>query len=508
MAITFTSHRSGSPSITIGGDDTSPFPSYSISRQDNYAGDDTYLNTDYSITVNGVVVVDGDPTIGGQLHSATHAAAIDKLSINSIYPTLGFGELKIAGYDGTELVFDDARIKSVQTPVSQSGGFRYQEYTITFEATDMDGSSDFPSIQEVGEQWEFSINDGQFAIDQHNPLGTVYKTFTLTHTITATGRQSAANAVEAWRQAVLWVESRLISKPNNEAVKTHINTSTDGPKFVPFYMNTELDKDQLKTNADAIDVEWEAYNAKREISTDISSGNYSVTDTWLIAIAGVPATHTVEFKNSGGQDEAVAISLNGTITGLSTVMPGSSDFNKPGNFSNAEAGWNGIKNYIGAFGAYAYGQINGMFQQGNNGSFRPVPISRSLSENRAEGTITWSTVFSDKWLDGDKNKIAEQDISVQYKNEKQDEEVFAVIPVIGREEGPVIQRFRTKNHRVVTVTVAMTMTTGYKNEVEARSEAEKVADKYEPPNGYLNQFDYEYVDDYGIITLTKEWFYK
>jgi len=508
MAITFVSNYSGSPTITIGGDDTSPFPSYSISRQDNYSGDDTYLNTDYSITINGIVVVDGDPTIGGQLNAKTQAEAINKLKLNDIYPTLGFGVLTIAGYDGTNIVFNDARISSVQTPVGESGGWRYQEYVITFEATDIDGKNDLPSVQEVEENWEFNVNDNQFAVDNHNPLSEVYKTFTLTHTVTATGRQSAFNAVEAWRQAVLWVESRLIGKPDNTAISTHINTSTDGPKFVPYYMNTEADKDQIKTNADAVAVEWESYNAQREINTDISSGNYSVTDTWIIAIKGTPATHTVEMKSSGSQDDAVSITVNGVITGLSQVTPGGSDFNKPGNFSNAEAGWSQLQNFIFPLASYGYNRINGVLNKENNGTLRPNPISRSLSENRTEGTITWSAVFTDKWIDGNINKIAEQDISVQYKNEKLDEEVIAIIPVIGREEGPIVQSFFTENHRVVTVTVAMTMTQQYKNEEDARSTAEESANKYEPEGGYLNQFDYDYVDDYGIITLTKEWFYK
>jgi hypothetical protein len=509
MAITFVSNYPSSPTITIGGDDTGPFPSYSISRQDNHSGDDTYLNTDYSITVNGVVVVDGDPTIGGQLNDATHREAITKLKLNDIYPTLGFGVLTIQGYDGTSIVFNDARISSVQTPVGDSGGWKYQEYVITFEATDIDGISDIPSVQEVEENWEFQVNDNQFAVDNHDPLGEIYKTFTLTHTLSATGRQSAGGAVEAWRQAVLWIESRIVGKPDNTAVTTHINTKTDGPKFVPYYMNTEADKDQIKTNADAVAVDWESYNGQREITTDISSGSYSVTDTWLIAIKGTPATHTVEFSNAGSQDDGINVTVNGVITGLSTVTPGDSDFNKPGNFSGAEAGWEQVQGRILALAKYAYSKIPGLLLAENNGSLRPNPISRSMSENRTEGTITWSAVFTDKFVDGDVEKIAEQDISVQYKNYKADEKVIAIIPVIGREEGPIIQDFETKNHRVATVTVTMTMTQKYKNEGEAKRLAEEAADKYEPEeDNYINQFDYDYVDAYGIITLNKEWFYK
>lgn len=509
MAITFLSNKPETPAITIGGDDTSPFPSYSISRQDNYSGDDTYLNTDYSITINGVVVVDGDPTIGGQLNDKTHQAAIDKLSINNIFPTLGFGVLKIAGYDDTQIVFDDARITSVQTPVDESsGGFRYQNYTITFEATDMDGKHDFPSVSEMEENWEFSVNDNQFAFNDNNLTGAVYKTFTLTHTITATGRQSALGAVEAWRQAVLWVESRLINNPDNNAISTHINNSTDGPKFVPYYMNTEKNKDDLKTNADSVAVEWQSYNGNREITTDISSGNYTVTDTWLIAIKDTPATHTIEMKSAGGEEEAITITLNGVITGLSTYVLGSTESNKPQNFVNAEAGWLAVQGQFLALARYSYGTINSLLIDGNNGIFKSKPISVSMSENRSEGTITWSAVFTDKFTIGSPEKIADADVSVQYKNYKNDEKVIALIPVIGRKEGPIVQDFDTNNHKSVTVTVSLTMAKGYKSEGEARNEAEGIADQYQPKDGIINQFDYDYVDAYGLITLNKEWFYK
>jgi hypothetical protein len=508
MAITFVSNYPSSPTITIGGDDTSPFPSYSISRQDNYSGDDTYLNTDYSITVNGVVVVDGDPTIGGQLNAATHAAAITKLSLNDIYPTLGFGVLTIQGYDGTSIVFNDARISSVQTPVGDSGGWKYQEYVITFDATSMDGNSDIPYTQEVEENWEFQVNDNQFAVKDSDPLAPIFKTFTLTHTISATGRQSPAGAVEAWRQAVLWVESRLVNVPDNTAIATHINSSTDGPKFVPYYMNTEADANQIKTNADAVSVDWQSYNAQREMTADISSGSYSVTDTWLIAIKGTPATHTVEFSNSGSQDDAINITVNGVITGLSEVAPGGTEFNTPKNFGNAEAGWSQLQGRILPLAQYAYARTNSILTKNNNGQLRPNPVSRSLSENRTEGTITWSAVFTDKFVDGNIDAIAEQDISVQYKNEQNDEKVIAIIPVIGREQGPVIQSFFTNNNRSVSVTVTMTMTKQFKNEGAALQIAQEAADRYEPDGGFLNQFDYDYTDDYGIITLNKEWLYK
>lgn len=514
MAVTFTSNKPGQPTITIGGNNTdSPFPTYSINREEIYSSDDTYIGTRFTISMNGNVVVDGDPTIGGQLHSATQAEAITKLSINDIFPTLGFGVLNIQPYDSsTPIKFNDAKITSISTPVDESsGGFRYQNYAITFEATTIDDVFGSPLVNEVGESWNLSVNQDQFAYDQHNINGSLYRTYTLTHEISATGRQnpSTSSAVEAWRQAVLWVESRLQNQPDTSAISTHINSIDAGPKFVPFFMNTDQDKDDLKLNAKESNIIWYAYNGSRNINTDISSGSYSVTDTWIIAIKDTPATHSISYEANGGQEESISIVLNGTVSGLNTNQLGSSSSNKNNNYSNAESGYENIKDLIRSFAVAAYSRLNDLATGPNNSTALNIkPIARSVSQNRTDGTITWSETYNDKFMVGDTSKIAEQDISIQHKNKLQDEEVIAIIPVIGREQGPVIQSFQTENIRTTSITVSLVMHKDFKNETVAYDTAKEIADQYEPANSWVNSQSYDYTDDYGLITFNKEWFYK
>lgn len=504
MAITFDPNNPGGI-VTIGGDNTSPFPSYSISRQDNYTGDDTYLSSDFTITVNGVVVVNGDPTVAGQLNNLVQQEAINKLGINDQFPMLGFGTLKIEGYSGNEIIFKDAHITSVQTATDEeSGGFRYQPYTITFEATVPNGAPGTPLVAEMGETWSLEANDNQFAYSDHDIAGPLYKTFTLTHTISARGRHNPDGAVEAWRQAVLWVETRIQNKPDDSAISTHINSDSEGPQFVPYWMNSK--EEELKLNA-AGDLEYESYNGKREITTDIASGSYEITDTWLVAIKGTPATHSIDISKTGGEEEANTITLNGVVTGLDNKSLGGNTNVFLDNYDKAEAGYTSLKGRIFSLAVEEYGKINNLLTKGNNGSFNPEPIARSLSQNRVDGTITWSATYDDAFKLGDKKKIASEDVNVEYKNERLDEEVIAVIPVIDRAEGPVIQSFRTENIRSVSVTVSLVMTKEHKSEGEARSEAEKIADLYDP-GGHLKTYTYEYTDDYGLITLTKEWLYK
>lgn len=506
MAITFSPNHNG-PTVTIGGDDSSPFPSYSISRQENYSADDSRLYTEYSITVNGVATVDGDPTVGGQLHGLVHQEAINKLSINDVFPMLGYGVLKIAGYNNTYIQFDDARISSVQAlPGDGSGGFRYQEYSIVFTASLTEGKSSIRYVQQVEESWNLEVNTNQFAYADHNVTGSPYKTFTLTHTMSATGKQSPSGAVEAWRQAVLWVESRLVNQPTQEQViNTHINSATDGPKFKPYLMNSE---DELKLNARGGGVDWFAYNGSREIQNDIAAGSFTVTDTWIIAPQNTPATHTVETSFAGGQDEPNTVTLNGVVTGLSRKALGGTDTNKPQNFEKAKTGYQVIKGKFFALARDAYGRTNALNYSPNNGDLNPRPISVSVSENQTDGTITWSATFDDAFKLGNKQLVAEENVSVEYKNYDGSERVIAIMPVIGRAEGPVIQSFNTDQVKSVSVTVTLTMTNVAKTEDSARSEAERIAELYKPQGGHPNQFTYEYTEDYGLITLTKEWLYK
>ena len=505
MAITFDPNNPGN-TITIGGDNTSPFPSYSISRQDNYTGDDTYLSSDFTITVNGVVVVDGDPTVAGELNNLVQQEAIDKLGINDEFPMLGFGTLTIAGYSGNEIIFKDAHITSVQTITDEeSGGFRYQPYTITFQATVPNGATGTPLVAEMGETWSLEANDNQFAYSDHDISGPLYKTFTLTHTISARGRHNPDGAVEAWRQAVLWVETRIQNKPDDTEISTHINLDSEGPKFVPYWMNSQ--ETELKLNASGGSIEYESYNGKREITTDIASGSYEITDTWLVAIKGTPATHSIDISKTGGQEEANTVTLNGVVTGLDSKALGGNTNLFLDNYDKAEAGYLAIKDSIFGLAAQAYGRINPLLIKENNGGFNPEPISRSLSQNRIDGTITWSATYDDAYKAGNKNTIASEDVNVEYKNQKLDEEVIAVIPVIDRAEGPVIQSFRTENIRSVSVTVSLVMTKTAKNEETARAEAESIADAYDP-GGSLQTFTYEYTEDFGLIVLTKEWLYK
>lgn len=510
MAVTFTSNYPSSPTIIIGGDNNNPFPSYSIERQEIYSGDDTYVGTTFAIDITGTVVVDGDPTIGGQLHNAVHQAAIQKLDINDIFPTLGFGELIIESYGGTQTTFTDARIISISAvPADETSlGIKFQEYSISFEARSISDNSIV--LDSVEESWSFSANNSQFCYPNDDPTGTLYKTYTLTHNLSAVGKHNpGSTAVEAWRNAVLWIKRRLIDDPKDEEIQQHINRSTAGPKFVPFYMNSENSKSDLKINADTTSVKYKAYNGSREINSDLAGGSYSVTDTWVVALDNANAVHTVSSDVSGGQEQPITVSMSVEISGLNSKLLGGNASNKNDNFDKAKAAYELIKGKVYGLANEIYLDTPETIRNPNNSSaLLPNPISRSVSENRANGTITLSETYHDLFMFGNTTKIAQQDVNVQYKNYLLDEQVIAIIPVIDRPGGPVIQNFNTENVRSVSVTVSLVMNKDYKDEDTAHEEAKKIADSYKPQDGYVNTQSYDYTDDYGLITFNKEWLYK
>jgi hypothetical protein len=102
------------------------------------------------------------------------------------------------------------------------------QYTFSFEAyedssdnfnTGSTGSPAKPTykLSSAEENWELTENEGAGIFQTNDPSGTLRKTYTLTHTVSATGVRkyqslgSLDTDGEAWRQAQLWVLSKLLT---------------------------------------------------------------------------------------------------------------------------------------------------------------------------------------------------------------------------------------------------------------------------------------------------------
>jgi hypothetical protein len=209
--------------ITIGGTTaTGPFPSYDISRELIFSGDDIHLGNRYTISVTGTVLASGDITTAGLRQSNLHAEIITKLQ--TIQGTNNaVGKLEIVPYGGqpNTIEFSDAKLTSISlpSPSDESAGVQTNEYSLEFEAYEdisNEGGQQFTyRLKSANESWNFEPID-QFSYDSdHDISGTKYKTYNVTHDVSAEGANKyAADGTlstngAAWRQAQLWVISRF-----------------------------------------------------------------------------------------------------------------------------------------------------------------------------------------------------------------------------------------------------------------------------------------------------------
>jgi hypothetical protein len=215
MAVSYKPHKSGK-TLVIGGQSVTtgtdggligPFPKFSINREDLSTGDGTYIGTKFSIEITGIATLNPgdtqDITVPGQRQNRVQGEAITALQFDrDSFPTQGNGVLEITSYGGLNNVikFGDARLLSISLPeqADEEAGVQNLQYTFSFEAyedssdnfnTGSTGSPTKPTykLSSAEENWELTENEGAGIFQTNDPSGTLRKTYTLTHTVSATG---------------------------------------------------------------------------------------------------------------------------------------------------------------------------------------------------------------------------------------------------------------------------------------------------------------------------------
>lgn len=501
MGIIFKPYYDNAPDIIIGGvkDSTAfdgktgvagPFPRYSISREDLSSGDGTYLRSKYSITVTGTATIksttDQDATIKGQRQNAVQGEAIIVSNLNLQEAAQhGNGKLIIAPYGGqaNKIIFSDARLLSVEMPeqTEESLGVQNLEYTLSFEAylnssnaNSQTGSSPADTsvlnVSSAEESWELTVNEGTFAFKDNKIAGDTSgevltpsvpnKTFTLTHTLNAVGIKTFDDAIPAegdtpavdakvttaWKSAQNWVKSRMCKNVSSDiatGVNNAVYTGKPDTKFNPLKMGDDLSLLDLG--------KFKGYNLVRTFSSDIAAGSYGVTETWLISEETQAATHEVDVSVENSQEApAASVTVNGTIQGLETVP--TTDLAIPTTTDKYANALNALSTVLGQ----AYALANSIYKSsGVDGTLRNVEINKTLGHNKVTGTITWSVTFDDLVVEFP-NAIRE-DINVTYDNEFGTNNVVAVLAILDKADGPIIQDIGTTTEKKVSLSIDLVM---------------------------------------------------
>ena len=495
MSIIYTSNKSskkiligGSHEITTGvqGGIIGPMPRYSINRENISTGDGTYIGTKFTINITGTACINSndnaqDITAKGQRQSRVMGEALTSLQVlREEFPTQGVGKLEIGAYGGLPniITFTDARLLSVDLPEQseENAGVQTLEYSFAFEAyqeksnNTNTGSTGKPApatylLSSVDESWELSENDA-FFYEADTPTktnDTLRKTYTLTHTVSATGRKrykaagtSLETDGEAFRQAVLWVKTRLVSDPRVEITEDLMGDTTFfSSKFLPIEMNKPDASDDLGFKLKSGTPAYKGYNHTRSVSSDQSVGSYSVTDTWVISQESFESTHSLEFNFEGGiSGEGAVVTANATFQGLSTIDYSSGESSKTDKYAGALKAFGIVKPLIPALAEQVY-----IDSQGEFALRKDFKLNESVAHNKVAGTVTYSVTFNDY----DPPKITDavsENVSVNYNNDKGEQRLIAALQVIGRANGPIIQDIGTTQISSRTITVDAVMKRG------------------------------------------------
>lgn len=421
-----------------------PMPTYSINREDSLTPDGTYLGSKYSISINGTALLSSydkqDLKTKGDRQKNIQALTLTNLKLAKETKAFGNGKLEISAYGGmpNNIIFNDARLLTISLPeqTEDSSGTQYITYSFTFEANE-DGSYSENTgslaveqpdwrLAEASESWSLEPNDQVVFSARDLVEGDLYRTFTLTHTLTAKGlRKYTDGALDstdghAWRQAAGWINDRLVATGGNNpdnAIPKDLTGNTDGitAQFHPFYAN----KDAVSTIQDLKSTAYKARNKVRSINSNIAAGTYSVTDTWTVSLDGIKATHEVEISiDTELNTEYITISAQGTVTGLSE---NDVDTNQSDKYDNALLEYKELLNNSSILGTRIGLLIQDVYDNFSeistkSGTLVDSVASYSESHDKIAGTIQWTIGVNDSnaTIDG----AVVQKVSYSYENDE------------------------------------------------------------------------------------------
>lgn len=506
MAITFQSYGTGQTlviggvSSSSGGGPIGPFANFSIDRQELKTGDDTSLGAKITITITGTATITPgaaqDITAPGERQTQMIGAGLAVSMFNrAAWPINGAGLLSIVPYGGGAAVaqFPDAKIVSAtpQEQDEQSSGVQYQPYTFVFEAFQDHSYNGTPYnvgdvaepthlLESAEERWEMTLNQDDKYFLSHDPTQEVYKTYTLTHTLSAVGKRKyesggLADEGESWRQAQRWVKTRL---ETGDSIRTVIpdDLSLDTRFWITKFYPIDLDAPNNLSILPVFHTLFKGVNHVRQVNSSLGDGTYSVTETWLIVrIDSLHATYTLDIDVNDENGPFVTVGVSVNIQGNTEQDPTDET---DARFSNAKIAFDIIKERCYEIANTAYTAA------GKENNLRNLKISESYGENKLSGTITYSVSYNDAeiLIEG----AISEELNINDDNMDGENKVIAKIPIIGKLDGPVIQDMSATTIKSRSVNFDVVMPRDSRTGAP-RSQAKEVVDGYKPTSSETYQ---------------------
>jgi len=407
-----------------------PNPRYSISMETQQKSGIAYANR-YNISATGIFLATGDVTTLG----ARAKSVLDEVAAELIRGG-GYGTLTIQAAGGsTSLIFEDCKLVSIEAAEQDdsSQGVTTQEFTATFEAYKMSqtaGSNDDllytnfgdGDLDDLTETWDWAITEDNTSDKAANDTA---RNFTASYTVSATGRGSSTTS--GYETAKTWVQSRTSANSNPLSVTDLLGNS-----------NT----------LDGLPGTFTPYNKITSRNEDTSAGTYSETVTWVLS--KYQAACNVDI--SGSLDPAGAantVDVSVTITGYEDTLEAESS----AKYTNAKAFYDAKVD--GNLATWAASHYNTFLAPSVSGrSLNSFITAKSISSNETDGVITVSASFDDKSIF---NGAVDQNLQITDTNTDGGNEIVAILPVIAKSNGPVIQNMLTTGERTRSISLDLTM---------------------------------------------------
>ena len=464
-----------------------PTPKVSVNKEFVKAGDGTIIGYRYSITLSGDIISTASLTTTGAGQSDLMTRLKGSFTVGKM------GSLEVTPYGGLggAFSFPEASVTSVEIPEPSDESMWIQDaqYSISCEA-DYEGSDPAFAyqLQDVSETWDLQENEGVLTFDLATE--TPYKTYTLTHTVEATGRRkmvSGSVVNDAWKEAEIYVKAVCGDTPAN----VNLSETPGSSSALDVEQMGSLSTNSINANA------LSAYNHIRVQNVNKGAGSFSQTDTWTLGTVNATQELEISVETSASEGD-FNISINGTITGLTTEAGSETTKTRVSAYSNAL----GVLPTDSALHALADTLYTG------TGTLLTAPLNKSVGHNKVNGIITYSVVFNDRLAPALANSLS-TNINVEYNNADGTESVFASIPVIGRALGPVLQEMGTTGEKRQRVSIEAVMKKAHRTSPPS-SNAKTLAITYKPTGttviqGAINE---TWQPSNGSYSLNVEWTYQ
>lgn len=301
-------------------------------------------------------------------------------------------------------------------------------------------------VSDYNEDWSIEVDD---ALSENADIPRSYR---ISHNLSATGKThymmpntTDTSEVDAARSTKIpaWESARKF-------VTNKIND--DGAKGYPNVLG------QIGSGTLNLISQYGGFNCVRTENVNEYAGTFGISETWVISSGTALENFTVDISTSTGEP-FVNVGINGTITGLSKLAPSAVLYGGVGASGALNKYDNAINKYNQITNSGNFGLTSDIFKRVDNQvavQLNSQPISTSLGVNESVGEITYSLQFNNRPTNIISGVLSEN-ISV---NDTYPGDIYAVVPVIGRTTGPVLQYIggRTEYRRDIAIDLLMDYT--------------------------------------------------